>query len=376
MQAALGDACAPDDGGQRGASAAKRFAIATLAAVDAGAPGILGLTPSHARTGWLDGALVLGCALQPVTYLADLVALCYRLGPTEQRAMHKAGWQCRSPPPVASLSPNQKAKGNRYWAWDYTAKIAPFALVPYERVVVIDSDMLVVRPDALAELLRWPWPEGAGILATRDCLSRVLGHERRWTDADADELQGGLIVLRPSAEACRDLVLARNTTPSRDGGGQGFMSSYFRGRVGWLPSRFNYVSHGACASLYDATTGWYRRTPPKAAASAPADEGLVARHLAITAGPAAVAMVHFQGSPKPWNCLAGNGTGAHACGSLSHIVPTRVHVLHAAWWAVAAGCGVGAAPGAPAPTRPLEPRGHAHHRNASSARSHGGMASR
>ena len=56
-------------------------------------------------------------------------------------------------------------------------------------------------------------------------------------------MQGGLIVLRPNASMKQRLLDARTSTPSSDRGGQGFLSAYFRDRVSFLPSRFNYIVH-------------------------------------------------------------------------------------------------------------------------------------
>lgn len=41
----------------------------------------------------------------------------------------------------------------------------------YDRVVILDSDVLIVRPEAVHALLTWPLPADT-ILASRDCAAQ------------------------------------------------------------------------------------------------------------------------------------------------------------------------------------------------------------
>ncbi len=104
--------------------------------------------------GWVDGARTLACSVQQAAALPGappmaLVALCLNVTAAEVEA---AGWQCIRPtlidnPYATRRRTAARPRSRRHpWPWDYTLKIAPFALVEYERVVVLDADMLLVRP--------------------------------------------------------------------------------------------------------------------------------------------------------------------------------------------------------------------------------------
>ena len=282
--------------------------------------------------GWLRGAHTLGCSLHPVaTMLFDLVALCYSVNRREEAWLQTAGWRCHHEPVVYNPYSKTGAPLETFWAWDYAAKIIPFGLVAYERVVLIDSDAFAVEPQWLHSLYSWPLPDGSDyILATRDCVAS-LQHQPDATN----EIQGGLIVLRPNASMKQRLLDARASTPSRDKSGQGFLSSFFRGRVALLPARFDYIVHRDCIRRYDVQTGLYRlddavvghQQVQDGASKVDSAESLARAH--IQAG--SVAIVHFHHRPKPWVCnqslsLArgcgwGNGGGA----------PTHVQHLHGLW---------------------------------------------
>jgi hypothetical protein len=309
--------------------------------------------------GWLRGARTLGCTLQPITHLVDLVALCFSLSRDELALLHKAGWRCAPSPRVWNPDSKPGLFLSSYWAWDYTLKIVPFGLVSYERVVVVDSDTFAVDPRQLAELLSWPLPaDSQHILATRDCVASLHFNS-------SYEIQGGLIVLRPNASLMMRLVQARNSTASRDRGGQGFISTYFRGRVTWLANRFNYIADRECIARYDARTGSYRlpndgepglTSEPSPASSAAARtarhangmghddlrfeqadaaaqvdvEALAREHL----NSKKLGLVHFHSRPKPWTC--------NLSAPLSRCVTTRatqtVRLLYAAWRDAANAC--------------------------------------
>lgn len=124
------------------------------------------------------------------------------------------------------------------------------------------------------------------------------------------------------------------------------MSSFFRGRVGWLPNRFNYVAHRLCVGVYDAPSGLYRFGPPGDAGSVEAGsvDALVQSHLEGSGGPA-VGVVHFSGTPKPWNCEPGHDLlrchktfRGHADWWARVSNHSRIGALHSAWWAAAAKC--------------------------------------
>ena len=87
---------------------------------------------------WVRGALVLGCSLPPASERSyDLVAICMEMGEEDRRAMADAGWTCVSPPLI------QNPWRTSPWKWDYMAKIQPYSMVQYRRILQLDSDILV-----------------------------------------------------------------------------------------------------------------------------------------------------------------------------------------------------------------------------------------
>ena len=284
--------------------------------------------------GWLEGARNLACSLERSRHLNytvpsfDLLALCPLGTNTKIRA---AGWNCVDHAPV----PNPFARSNEQhpWLWDYTLKIAPFRMIEYDRVVVIDSDVLVVQPSALHELLRWNLPGGA-LLAVRDCPAQFV---RAGADFDADEIQAGVFVARPSMFEYRRLIAEASQLKSVDESGQGFFSNYWRGRVVWLPNRFNYQRTTRCIGLYDLADGVLRYSPAllnqtKRVGRRQA-EALVEKHLASNM----IGLVHYHYQPKPWTCTTDK---LAACGFGWPAGTTRVDALQRLWFQRSVQCSV------------------------------------
>ena len=113
-------------------------------------------------------------------------------------------------------------------------------------------------------------------------------------------VQGGLLVVQPSAATYAELLAAKNSTISADGSGQGFFTTHWRGRVTWLPSRFNYIQSSKCVALFEQSDGvepfsadaLAQARLPKAGLNA---EQLVTKHLQ---GP--IVTIHYHYHPKPW----------------------------------------------------------------------------
>ena len=296
--------------------------------------------------GWLEGARVLACSMPSPSELGpgwsfELVALCFNVSDSAALA---AGWRCVRPDPIpnpyasgAHLNARKLRRGGRPhpWPWDYTLKIAPFAMLEYDRVVVIDADALVVRPEALLSLLTRPIPR-RNILASRDCAAmfvrRVLG------GLDAEELQGGVFVGRPSQDTYAQLVSAAAVTPSVDQSGQGFFTNFWRGRVEWLPASFNYQCVSRCVAyhdLHDGASGYDGHMLNRSMLPSRRQvEEIAERHLRD----GRVGIAHFHFAPKPWTCSTDK---LRACGVGSEAGTTRVDALHAAWFERAARCNSG-----------------------------------
>ena len=222
----------------------QRVAVVTLIATSSSAS--RQGAAADGTNGWLRGARTLGCTLKPIAHLVDLIALCFSLTRGEQQLAKRAGWRCEAAPRVWNPYSTPRQFLSSYWAWDYTLKIVPFGLVRYDRVIIIDSDAFAVEPQVVRELATWPLEDSNHLLATRDCVASL----QRAPDA-ADEIQGGLIVLRPNASICQRLLNATSMVESRDHGGQGFLSAYFRGWYAGLAHKLPYVEpapywHGFC----------------------------------------------------------------------------------------------------------------------------------
>ena len=278
-------ACSVDgDGGSSHSRSSGNFAVVTLVT---GGP-------------WLRGALVLGRSLRPkatsptnTTPAFDMIAMCYDMSDDERALVELASWRCISPPVIENpwkASP---------WKWDYHLKIQPFNLTEYDRVLVLDSDMIVVDVDGLTRDLFYgtmAFPATV-IYAVKDCVSASL--ER----TNPVELNGGLLLLTPDRTIFESLIALAPSTPSTDMGGQGFFSLIFKNRILWLPERFNYLRHSLCVLDFDRT--FFPEDASSLVDPAPIDpldaadprwSHLVHKHLA------SVAVIHFHFKPKPWEC--------------------------------------------------------------------------
>ena len=120
-------------------------------------------------------------------------------------------------------------------------KLHAFGL-PAERVVLLDADTLVLQN--IDEL--FARPGHAEVEAVPD-LGQACRGERRCVArfAKGDHFNSGVLLLRPSAQLFRELYASRWTITSDDGGDQGLLNAFFKGRTGAgrgsgrLPARYN-----------------------------------------------------------------------------------------------------------------------------------------
>lgn len=313
-----------------------RFAIVTLLAHG----GNLAPSADGSRNGWEQGAMALGCSLQSVLRLvhADLLAMCFGVSPEARTRVESMGWQCITPKHI----PNPFS--GSYWRWGYTQVLAPFSLIDYAKVLLLDDDIVVVEPELVAGLLLESQVPKDHILASRDCLAafaRCAPDSRRdhgcWTEADAaNEINSGVVVLRPNITQYHEMVEARHTTRSVARDGQGFLSTYFTGRVRWLPARYNYICNSLCIHQFDPKAGNYKPVAPTTSTnqtSRAAQQGVHAdqsarNHLAR----GAIGLLHFQYKPKPWLCKPSQ---MKTCGATLRLAvgvgTTRIDSLHEHW---------------------------------------------
>lgn len=162
------------------------------------------------------------------------------------------------------------------------AKLFIWSLVDFARVLFVDSDILVRRPEALDELFDLDLGN-ASLAAARDegaCARRTRGPpccddtSRAATLACDHKFQAGMLLVEPSTVVFQDMMNAWSTQRVRsyDGSDQGFQHSYFaRHRIIRLPRPYNTLKR-------------------------------VERKQAADGGPdlASAAALHFVGE-KPWN---------------------------------------------------------------------------
>lgn len=271
-----------------------------------------------AGAAFVDAVRTLGCSLRAAAqgHGVDMLSLCYKMTRAQIGRVEASGWTCISPPQV------QTPTGQ--WGWDFTMKVVPFTFTQYEKIILLDSDMVAVNAAGLAPLLRMTVEQGY-IMAVPDTASHFL-----WpTDPEVqDQIQGGFIVLEPSMEVFRDLLKHLPFVRSIDGGGQGFMSAYFKGRIAWLPAKYNYVRSSFPIGLINRTSGYYRLDVGSILASQDLARGaadqLVRRDLA--AGD--VVLAHFHSRPKPWEC---DPRRKGSCGRRWLGGDTRITALYEAW---------------------------------------------
>lgn len=149
-------------------------------------------------------------------------------------------------------------------------KLRIWELTEYDKVVFLDSDMMVCgNVDDLFDRPDWSAVNAGGELP-------ALNHWR--------ELNSGLLVIRPSKDVYRDMIDKMAALPSRDGGDQGFLQSYFP-RWPELPDlHLPHIYNVFVAHLDD-----YAK-----------DLGYGIYGFRNSAASKAIRVLHFAGRPKPW----------------------------------------------------------------------------
>ena len=315
---------------------------------------LIAVVTSVARA-YVHGAIVLGCSLNVARnepaggvggHAFDMLAFHIGLNDTAQAALATVGWRVLSPPATIINPRGNEAKVQlRGWQHDYTYKLTPWSLYQYERVVVLDADMLLVDPSALQQLFDHPWRSDATgdteLLVARDCAAIFIRPKEA-----SDEFNTGVMVLRPSVSRYRDMLAAVHTLGSADGGAQGFLIAYWRSAnasrlVGWLPtSRYNYLVQTKCVRIFERSDGMkpfdpallpFRNHSKRAWVNYDEEtEAVALRQLHGDVG-WRIGLLHFHHSPKPWHCRQRD------CGHEWQAGTTMVRPLQALWHAAARG---------------------------------------
>jgi hypothetical protein len=133
-------------------------------------------------------------------------------------------------------------------------------------------------------------------------LSSTLFPQCKEEKRDArDQLQGGLVVSRPDKHVYRDLLAKKDSTYSTDTGGQGFLTTYWRGRIFWLPLHYNFVASSLCTVLSSVTDGLQEFSDAELNLARVGDSaaGMIASGMLADEK---IAYIHYHSRPKPWDC--------------------------------------------------------------------------
>ena len=180
------------------------------------------------------------------------------IGPDDRAVLEADGCLLREVEPIRPPSGLQDHYANARFAEVWT-KLNVWRLTEFERLVVLDADMLVVRPmDELFEVEL----DGDQVAACHACRcnpNRIASYPASWTpancfythlcDGDADTVDprdayfnGGTLVLRPDQEVFEELLaelgaiddLTRYVFAEQD-----FLNEHYRGRWVALPYVYN-----------------------------------------------------------------------------------------------------------------------------------------
>ncbi|KAK4282805.1 hypothetical protein QN277_014136 [Acacia crassicarpa] len=181
------------------------------------APRVAYATVLHSSEAYVCGAIALAQSILqtlPIKSHTDLILLADNsIGPKSTRGLEAAGWKIKRIKRI--LSPFSRK--NSYNRWNYS-KLQLWKLTEYDRVIFIDSDLLVLRN--IHDFSFYPQLSAA--------------------PNDFSLFNSGLMVIEPSECMFNDMMEKRFSVKSYNGGDQGFLNEIF---PWWhrLPSKLNYL---------------------------------------------------------------------------------------------------------------------------------------
>ncbi|KAH9320929.1 hypothetical protein KI387_015568 [Taxus chinensis] len=238
------------------------------------------VTILHSSEVYVCGAIVLAQSIRMSGSKKDLIILVDKKVQEESRkGLRTAGWQVRE----ISRIRNPKAEKDSYNEWNYS-KFRLWKLTDYDKIIFIDSDLLILRNlDFLFDL-----PQ---ISATGN--SRFV-------------FNSGMMVIEPSNCTFRLLMRHRKDIISYNGGDQGYLNEVF---TWWhrLPRRMNYLKHfwSNDTEEYEMKTSLFGADPPE------------------------LYVLHYLGI-KPWQCYRDYDCNWNVENQRSY----ASNVAHARWWKV------------------------------------------
>lgn len=192
----------------------------------------------HSSELYVCGAIALGQSIRMSRSTKDLIILVdKKVGEEKREGLRAAGWQVRE---IRRIR-NPRAEKDSYNEWNYS-KFRLWQLTDYDKIIFIDSDLLILRNmDFLFDL-----PE---ISATGN---------RRFV------FKSGMMVIEPSNCTFRFLLRHRRDIISYNGGDQGYLNEVF---TWWhrIPRCMNYLKHfwSNDTEEYEMKTSLFRADPPE-----------------------------------------------------------------------------------------------------------------
>ncbi|KAL7155069.1 hypothetical protein ABFS83_03G049300 [Erythranthe nasuta] len=173
-------------------------------------------TVLHSSESYVCGAVTLAQTLLRTGTRRDLILLLdTSISEPKRRSLVRAGWTLR----FIERIRNPRAEKNSYNEYNYS-KLRLWQLTDYDKVVFVDSDIIVLR--RLDVLFHFPEMTAAG--------------------NDGSIFNSGVMVVEPSGCTFRALMSRRADVVSYNGGDQGFLNEVF---VWWhrLPRRVNFLKN-------------------------------------------------------------------------------------------------------------------------------------
>lgn len=234
----------------------------------------------HSSEFYVCGAIALAQSIRMSGSTKDLIILVdKKVGEEKREGLREAGWQVRE---IRRIR-NPRAEKDSYNEWNYS-KFRLWQLTDYDKIIFIDSDLLILRSlDFLFDL-----PE---ISATGN--SRFV-------------FNSGMMVIEPSNCTFKFLVGHRRDIVSYNGGDQGYLNEVF---TWWhrIPRRMNYLKHF-----------WSNST-----------EEFEMKTSLFGADPAELYVLHYLGI-KPWLCYRDYDCNWNVENQRAY----ASNVAHARWWKV------------------------------------------
>ena len=164
-----------------------------------------------ARDKYIDGALCMAKTLQAHS-VYPLIGMTFDLSEEEIEKLENAGMRCRAVEKISSVNAGIGDNKPRLDDFTYTyTKLHAFGYSEYDRVIFIDSDVIVVK--SIDHLFKDVKTDFAACAQT-PYFEHVFN--------------SGMMVFKPSKVLFEDLMAKKDVLSSIDGSDQGFLNEYFK----------------------------------------------------------------------------------------------------------------------------------------------------